>query len=112
MKASALANVFEKYPQSTKEILNIIKNKKLDYLLPSVFVLLKKKADIFILSEDVTIESPFELSSEAKKQVEMRVGEKITKERINKDMIAGFKVYTKNSIMDASLDNLLKQIIK
>ena len=112
MKAVALASVFEKYPNSVKEILGIAKKRHLDFLLPDVYKVLKNKSERMQNLDEVVIESPFEMSSEARESVEKRVGLKIAKTRINKEMIAGFKVYTRDKILDASLDTLLKQIIK
>jgi F0F1-type ATP synthase delta subunit len=112
MKAVALASVFERYPNSVKEILEIAKKRHLNFLLPDVYKVLKNKSERIQNLDEVVIESPFEMSPDARESVEKRVGLKIAKTRINKEMIAGFKVYTKDKILDASLDTLLKQIIK
>jgi len=112
MKATELAKVFEKFPNNQKEILEIVKKRKLEFLLPKVLQVLNKKATFSEQQNQIILETPFKTSSEAKKKVEEKLGLKIGVEKINKSLIAGFRVYTKDKILDATLDTLLKQIIK
>lgn len=112
MKAAELAEVFIKYPNNTKQLLDIVKKKKLDFLLPKALEFLNKKRIFTETQDEVLLETPFETSDEARASIESKFGLKIQKQKVNKDMIAGFRVYTKNKILDASLDGLLKQIIK
>ena len=112
MKAIALASVFERYTNNTALVLDIVKKRNLSFLLPQTLKYLKKKIIFNEIQNQISVETPFELSSEAQKHIENRVGLQIEKVKINKGLIAGFKVYTKDKILDASLDTLLKQIIK
>lgn len=112
MKASALASVFENYPNNTKDVLDIVKKRHLSFLLPDVYKFLKIKEVRLEGLDEIIVESPFEMSSQAQEGIEKRLGLKIDKTRVNKELIAGFKVYTRDKILDASIDTLLKQIIK
>lgn len=112
MKAIDLASVFEKYPNNLKDVFDVVKKRHLDFLLPDVYKLLKAKNIRFSDMNEIIVESPFEIGDEAKQSIEKKLDLKIDKTKINKEMIAGFRVYTKDKILDASLDTLLKQIIK
>lgn len=93
---------------SVADFLQVIKNNNLNYLLPSIHKFLEKiKRDETEKSTEKII-SPFELNKEVEKEIKDKYSLENSKQVIDKKIIAGFKIYTRNKIVDASLGTMLK----
>ena len=97
---------------SIANFLQVIKNNNLNYLLPSIHKFLEKiKRDEAEKSIEKII-SPFELNKEVEKEIKDKYSLENSKQVIDKKIIAGFKIYTRNKIVDASLGTILKNFTK
>ncbi len=112
MTSNSLSKVLEKYNANPEVLFAVIQKRNLSFLLPAALKLLKLKEEKEKFRNEVVLESAFEVSDENLKILEEKVGEKVEKKIINKNLVTGFKVYTRNRILDASLDTLLKQILQ
>lgn len=107
-----------KYIIKNRESLNFealflyIKKFKLEFLLPNILKDLKKFEDREIKINKNTLITPHFLDQENKIKLQEKYNLKIDKELIDKKIITGYKLYTKEKIVDASLDTLLKNFIK
>lgn len=88
-----------------------LKKYNLEFLLPDILKKIKK----YNLRENklnkVKVETPYKLDTQNKNSLEEKYNLKIEKEIINKDIITGYKLYTREKIIDASIDTLLKKLI-
>lgn len=112
MNALQLAKVFIKYENNTKDIISIVKRYRLESLLPAVMVYLEKLSRQERDRNKVVVQSAFALNENSKLSIEQMIHAKIDHVQVNKKLIAGFKVYTKDHIVDASLDTLLAQFAR
>jgi F0F1-type ATP synthase delta subunit len=98
--------------ESVANFLFVIKKNNLGYLLPSINKALSKiRKD----EEEKNIEkiiSPFLLEDTTEKELKEKYDLENTEQVIDKKMIAGFKIYTRNKIVDASLSTILKNFTK
>ncbi len=112
MNSLKLANLLISYKENSKGFFSVISKNKLEYLLPSIKIKLEKIQDQETFREKVKIETPHALGDEIKQKIENIYNIKIEKEEIKKDIIAGYRLYSKDKIVDASLNTLLKNLIK
>ncbi len=112
MNALDLAKVFIKYENNTREILSLVQRYKLESLLPAVIVYLEKLSTQESNRNMVVVESAFPLSENSKLSIEKMIKMKIDEQKVDSKLIAGFKIYTRDHIVDASLDTLLAPFAK
>ncbi|MDQ5957476.1 MAG: synthase delta subunit [Patescibacteria group bacterium] len=80
----------------------------LDYLLPDVLSKIKRYNNREIKNSTVVLETSVNADEDTLKALENRYDLKIEKNQINKNIIAGYKIYSRDSIVDASIETLLK----
>ena len=97
---------------SIANFLSVIKKNNLEYLLPSINKVLSKMKKDGESKDLEKIISPFLLEDTTKKELKDKYNLTNTEQIIDKKIIAGFKIYTKNKIVDASLDTILKNFNK
>lgn len=97
---------------SVANFLEVIKSNNLNYLLPSINKYLEKiKRDDAEKSVEKII-SPFQLETNTEKELKDKYKLENTIQVVDKKIVAGFKIYTRNKIVDASLDTILKNFTK
>jgi F0F1-type ATP synthase delta subunit len=94
------------------DFISVITKNKLEYLLPSIKIKLAKIQREQDFRNEIKIQTPHPVSKEIKEKIENVYNLKIEKEEIEKEMIAGYKLYSKDKIVDASLNTLLKKFTK
>ena len=92
--------------------LSVIKKNNLEYLLPSINKVLSKIKKDEESKDLEKIISPFLLEDNTKKELEDKYKLTNTQQIIDKKIIAGFKIYTRNKIVDASIDTIFKNFTK
>ncbi len=95
-----------------KFLFEYIKIYKLELLLPNVLNNLQKIINREVHLNKNRLVSPYPISKENKDRLESGHKIKIDEESIDKDIITGYKLYTKDKIIDASLETLLKNFTK
>jgi F0F1-type ATP synthase delta subunit len=112
MNALQLAKVFIQNENKTTEILSLVQRYKLESLLPAVSVYLKKLSSQESNRNRVIVQSAFALNENSKLSIEKLLDTKIDEVQVNGKLIAGFKAYTRDKIVDASLGTLLAPFAK
>ena len=93
-------------------LFDYIKKYKLEFLLPEILKNLEKHKNREIEINKNKLITPHKLSLENKESLESKYNLKIDEENLDKNIITGYKIYTRDKIIDASLDTLLKNFIK
>lgn len=88
-----------------------VKKYNLQYLIPAVIDKLRKSDLREKEMNKVKIVSPVKLSQSNKELVESKYNVQIGEEIIDNRLVAGYKLYTRENILDASLENLLKKLL-
>lgn len=121
MNAKFLANLIINNPNNLEDIMILVKKYKLEALLPSIFSIIKKTIDQNKKQNSLKIETAFPLDEMAinkivsllkKEGVQVKTDTQFDEVIINKKLIAGFKVSSKDKIVDATLDTLLSPFYK
>ena len=108
-KKELLKAIFAKeVTQTTFNFLRLLVDKKRQQLIPLIYEVFKELADKEKQRLDVTVEAAVELSSNQKKKLKEKLakslGENINLEvEINKELIGGLILRTKNKVLDVSL---------
>lgn len=113
------ANILSKYilKQISNSNFNLeafnlfVKKYNLQYLIPSVIDKLQKSNLRNIELNKIKLISPVNINEQNKKLIENKYGVEINEQIVDKRVIAGYKLYTKEKILDASLENLLKKLL-
>lgn len=92
--------------------LKVIDKNKLNYILPNILESLKKIESKELEENKEIILSSYKLGKETRENIISKY--KLTKpENIeDRNIITGFKIYTKDKIVDASLNTILKKFTK
>ena len=108
MNSKYLAKLILDNQDNFAKVMQIVEKYKLEKLLPSTLNVIKKIKSREENRNQVKVESAVELNSQSLKSIESMINMKIS---IDKSMIAGFRVHTRDKVIDASLVNMLKKII-
>ncbi len=111
MNSKYLAKLILDNQDNFAKVMQIVEKYKLEKLLPSTLNVIKKIKSREENRNQVKVESAVELNSQSLKSIESMINMKISKTNIDKSMIAGFRVHTRDKVIDASLVNMLKKII-
>jgi F0F1-type ATP synthase delta subunit len=111
MNSKYLAKLIIDNQGNFQKVLEIVKKYKLEKLLPSTLSVIGKIQNREENRNKIKVESVVELDTNSKNEIEKLVNGKIDKLSIDKNLIAGFKVYTREKIVDASLANMLKKLV-
>ncbi len=111
MNSKYLAKLILDNQDNFQKVLEIVKKYKLEKLLPSTLSVVDKIQNREENRNKIKVESAVELDTNSKNEIEKLVNGKIDKLSIDKNLIAGFKVYTREKIIDASLANMLKKLV-
>ena len=112
------SKIITKYIIQNKANLNIaalgeyIKKYKLQFLLPEVLKELNKNINREAEINRTKIVSAHKLDKDNISSLENKYNIKIDNEEIQSELVTGYKLYTKDKIVDASLNTLLKNFIK
>lgn len=100
----------KEYQFDIRVLNNVLSRYGLLSLLPKILIRLQKAQDIQKQKSNTTILSPFELNQDLEKQIQQIFQVNTTKTIISKDVLAGFKAYNADKILDMSLSSLIKKL--
>lgn len=112
MNIDQLSNLFLQEGKNIKHLYSLVKKYKLEMLLPQVIQNLEKKQKMIADREEVSIESPFEISEKTIIEIGDKYKEKISTVKIDKSLVMGFKLKTEDKVIDSSLKALFKNFTK
>lgn len=115
MNSLKLARLLIEKNESKNGLVNFLKvldKNKLNYILPNILESLKKiESKEKIESQEIIISS-YKLGKDTKERLAEKYELSSPENREDKSIITGFKIYTKNKIVDASLNTILKKFTK
>jgi len=111
MNARYLAKLILDNQDNFSKVMILVKKYKLEKLLPASLQIINKINNREENRNKVTVESAVELDQDSLHSIERLVNRKVEKVNINKNLVAGFKAYTREKIIDASLQNMLNKIV-
>lgn len=111
MNSKYLAKLILDNQDNLAKVMEIVKKYKLEKLLPSTLSVIKKIQNREENRDKVKVSSAVELNAESLKSIESLVQRKIDNTEIDKSLVAGFKVFTREKIIDASLVNMLNKLV-
>ncbi len=111
MNSKYLAKLILDNQDGFAKVMEIVKKYKLEKLLPSTLRMIKKIQNREENRDKVRVSSAVELNAESLKSIESLIQRKIDNTEIDKSLVAGFKVFTREKIIDASLANMLNKLV-
>lgn len=93
-------------------LFSYLKKFKLEYLMSDVLTKLKKYNKREKENSKIILESPVQINNNTQSSLESKYNLKIEEFRTNQNLVAGYKLYSKDRIVDASIDTLLKNFTK
>lgn len=118
MNATALATLIQNNAEHTDAVLSLIKKYKLESLVPSALEIIRKRQAREVKNNRTVVESAFPLDATTEANIVSMLGRQTGKSVrmdsviVNNNLIAGFKAYTRDHIIDASLPTLLAPFYK
>jgi F0F1-type ATP synthase delta subunit len=111
MNVDKLAKYLIANPDKVSSFLDLVHKYKIEMLLTS----LRERIGKMIRSEELRSETKLitarKIDNELKKKIEANYQTQIVNHEVDNELIAGFKMYTRDKFIDASFSNLIKSLV-